>query len=136
MLLGREKHEAALACIQEKLSKQLPGGFSLNQRYRYNPRTERWEPLSAAQEQALLRTGGEGLVGTLVPDVVIHLGNPLQVLDLYDLKFPCPGTNFPDWRRYPDGHPDEGSHQGQVYKHALGAEPARVAPRWGILRGF
>jgi hypothetical protein len=135
MLLGREKHEAALACIQEKLSGQIAGSFSLSQRYRYNSQNERWEPLRAEHERALLRAGGEGLVGTIVPDVVIHTGNPLEVLDVYDLKFPCPGSNFPEWRKYPEGHRYEEFHQGQLYKEAFGGDPARVAPRWGVLRG-
>ena len=83
----------------------------------------------------MLREGGSGLLGTLVPDVVIHTGKPLEVLDVYDLKFPCPGTNFPEWRKYTDGHPYEGQHRGQLYQQTFGVDPARVAPRWGVLRG-
>jgi hypothetical protein len=132
MLLGREKHEAALACIQAQLTGLRPGGFSLNQRYRYNESTGRWEPLSPKQEEALLRAGGEGLLGTLVPDVVLHTGNLVEVVDVYDLKFPCPGTNFPEWRPFPKGHPYHLSNQGEMYHKAFGVNPARVAPRWGI----
>ena len=134
MLVGREKHEAALACVQEKLSKLRPGGFSLNQRYRYNESTGRWEPLSPSQEQALLSAGGEGLVGTLVPDVVIHTGNLLEVLDVLDFKFPCPGSNPATWRQYSKGHPHHPSHQGEMYEKAFGVNPARVSPRWGVKR--
>ncbi|HEX8704193.1 MAG TPA: hypothetical protein VF815_35500 [Myxococcaceae bacterium] len=134
MLLGREKHEAAIACIQAQLTGLRPNGFSLNQRYRYNKTTGRWEPLSPKQEEALLRAGGEGLLGTLVPDVVLHTGSPAEVMDVYDLKFPCPGTNSPNWYTYPEGHPHQGWTQGQMYQRAFGGDPARVAPRWGVLR--
>jgi hypothetical protein len=134
MLLGREKHALALECIQQKLHEIRPKGFSLNQRYRQNQATERWEPLSEQQVKALLRNGGDGLIGTIVPDIVIHTGKPAEVLDVLDLKFPCPGTNEPTWSRYPDGHPFEKLNQGQVYEKAFGVNPARVSPRWDILR--
>jgi hypothetical protein len=101
MLLGREKHELALECIQQKLLEIRPKGFSLNQRYKENKATGRWEPLSEQQVKALLQAGGEGLIGTLVPDIVIHTGNPVEVLDVFDLKFPCPGSNEATWGRYP-----------------------------------
>jgi hypothetical protein len=133
MLLGREKHEMALACIQEKLSTLWPDGFSLNQRYLYNKNTGRWEPMSPKQEETLWRAGGEGLRGTLVPDVVLHQGNPLEVLKVYDLKFPCPGTNHPEWHDFPKGHPYERFNQGQMYERAFGVNPARVSPRSGIV---
>jgi hypothetical protein len=136
MLLGREKHTLALECIQLKLHEIRPKGFSLNQRYRENKSTGRWEPLSEQQVKALLRNGGDGLIGTIVPDIVIHTGNALEVLDVLDLKFPCPGTNEPTWYKYPDGHPFEGLSQGQVYKTAFGVNPARVAPRWDIQRSL
>ena len=35
---------------------------------------------------------------------------------------------------YPDGHPPGSNSQGAVYKKALGGEPARVAPRLGVIR--
>ena len=133
VLLGREKHEMALACIQEKLSTLWPDGFSLNQRYRYNENTGRWEPMTPKQEEALRRAGGEGLLGTLVPDVVLHRGTPLEVLKVYDLKFPCPSTNHPEWHSFPKNHPYEGLNQGQMYERAFGVNPARVSPRSGIV---
>lgn len=135
-LLGREKHTLALECIQQKLHELRPKGFSLNQRYKENKATGRWEPLSEQQVKALLRNGGDGLIGTIVPDIVIHTGNPVEVLDILDLKFPCPGTNAPTWHRYPDGHPFARQSQGQVYKRAFGIDPARVAPRWDIQRSL
>jgi hypothetical protein len=134
MLLGREKHTLALECIQQKLHEIRPKGFNLNQRYRENKVTGKWEPLGEQQVKALLRAGGDGLIGTIEPDIVIHTGNPAEVLDVLDLKFPCPGTNAPTWYRYPDGHPFERQSQGQVYERAFGVDPARVAPRWDIQR--
>jgi hypothetical protein len=134
MLLGREKHSLALQCIQQKLHEVRPGGFSLDQRYRENKATGRWEPLSKNQVEALLRAGGDGLVGTIVPDVVIHTGNVAEVLDVFDLKFPCPGTNPATWHSYPEGHPYGTMNQGQVYEKAFGINPARVSPRIDIRR--
>jgi hypothetical protein len=136
MLLGREKHQMALECVRKELDKLRPRGFSLNQRYRYDADSGRWEPLSPGLVDTLRRAGGKGLEGTLEPDVVIHTGKPLEVLDVYDFKFPCPGTNFPQWRKYPDGHPYRDLHQGDMYHRAFGVDPARVAPRWGVLRTF
>jgi hypothetical protein len=134
MTLGQEKHTLALECIQKKLHEIRPKGFSLNQRYRENKATGRWEPLSEQQAQALLRKGGDGLIGTIVPDIVIHTGNPVAVLDVFDLKFPCPGTNPATWHRYPEGHPYRTMNQGQVYEKAFGINPARVSPRYDIRR--
>jgi hypothetical protein len=134
MTLGQEKHTLALECIQQKLREIRPSGFSLNQRYQENKATGWWEPLSEQQVKALLRSGGEGLIGTIVPDVVIHTGNVAEVLDVFDLKFPCPGTNPATWRNYPEGHPYGTMNQGAAYEKAFGVNPARVSPRWDIQR--
>jgi hypothetical protein len=134
MHLGREKHQLALECIQKKLQELRPGGFSLEQRYRLNEGSGKWVPLSQSEVEALLRAGGKALVGTLEPDIVIHTGNPAEVLDVLDLKFPCPGTNPPQWNKYGNGHPYENLTQGQAYQIAFGVKPARVAPRWDIQR--
>jgi hypothetical protein len=134
MLLGREKHTLALECIQQKLHEIRPHGFRFNQRYRENKARGRWEPLSKNQVDALLRAGGDSLIGTIVPDIVIHTGKVAEVLDVFDLKFPCPGTNHPQWIRYPEGHPHWPLNQGQVYEKAFGTNPARVAPRWDVKR--
>jgi hypothetical protein len=134
MLLGREKHSLALECIQLKLHEIRPKGFSLNQRYRENKATGKWEPLSEQQVKSLLRAGGAGLIGTIVPDIVIHTGNLAEVLDVFDLKFPCPGTNPATWHSYPEGHPYGTMNQGQVYEKAFGINPARVSPRHDIRR--
>jgi hypothetical protein len=65
---------------------------------------------------------------------VIHTGNVAEVLDTFDLKFPCPGTNHARWHDYPPGNPHHPLNQGEVYAKALGGNPARVSPRWGIKR--
>jgi hypothetical protein len=134
MLLGREKHTLALECIQQKLDEIRPKGFSLNQRYQQNKATGKWEPLSEQQVKALLRAGGTGLIGTIEPDIVIHTGNLVEVLDVFDLKFPCPGTNPAIWHGYPEGHPYAAMNQGAAYERAFGVNPARVSPRWDIQR--
>jgi hypothetical protein len=134
MRLGTEKHDLAMECIQRKLNELRPGGFSLNQRYRLNRLTGKWEPLSRQELEALLRAGGKELLGTIEPDIVIHSGNPTEVLDVYDLKFPCPGTNAARWNDYPKGHPHEDLNQGQLYEQAFGVKPARVSPRWSVER--
>jgi hypothetical protein len=113
MLLGRQKHTLALECIQQELANLRSNGFSVTQRYRENRTTGRWEPLSKTQVEALLRKGGSGLAGTIEPDIVIHTGNPAEVLDVFDLKFPCPGTNPARWHEYAPGtphHPEASPH--------------------------
>jgi hypothetical protein len=133
MQLGREKHELALRCVQEKLPHLRSGGFALKQRYGYDRETGRTWLISRSELEALLRQGrGQELVGTLEPDVVIHTGNPLQVLAIYDFKFPCPGTNEARWNPYPEGHPYQFSDQGAMYHAALGVKPFRVSPFWGV----
>lgn len=133
MQLGREKHEAALRCVEEKLASLRPGGFALQQRYGHDRQTGRTWLISRAEVEALLRQGrSQELVGTLEPDVVIHAGNPLQVLATYDFKFPCPGTNEARWNPYPEGHPYQFSDQGAMYHSALGVKPFRVSPFWGV----
>ena len=90
MRLGTEMHEVARQCAEEELNKLRPGGFSLEQRYRYDSRTGRKKLVSTAEEQALKDSGNQGeLRGTVKPDVVIHSGDPLDVQAIYDFKFPC-----------------------------------------------
>jgi len=103
MTLGTEKHQAALRCIREHLSRVRPGGR------------------------------GDELRGTLRPDVVIHSGNPLRAEAVYDLKFPCPGSNPARWHDYPKDHPYSRLDQGEVYRRALNVQPIRVAPGWGTV---
>lgn len=133
MRFGVEKHAIALQCAQEQLSRFIPGSFSIEPRYRYDRKTGQKQVLSPEKAQELLRMNcSDELVGTLLPDVVIHAGDPLQVLGVYDFKFPCPISNEPRWYRYPQEHPDFKLTQGDIYKEALGVKPFLVAPVWGI----
>jgi len=133
MWLGEKMHEVALPCVEEKLSRFLSGRYSLEPRYRPNPTTGRVEWLSPEEVKAMLRRGGQELKGTIAPDVVIHMGNPVLVLHVFDFKFPCMHTDkFTDWRRYPRGHAYEGRYQYEVYKELLGPRASRVQPRLGV----
>ncbi len=136
MQLGVEMHEEAMKCAEERLGKLRPGGFNLEQRYRYDSRTGRWKLVSREEVQALEESGNAGeLLGSVQPDVVIHAGDPLQVQEVYDFKFPCGDIRqIPDWNGYPPGHPYARSNQGQVYENVFAVKPARVVPRWGVHR--
>ena len=134
MQLGTEKHHLALQCAQEQLGGLVPGRFSLEQRYHYDKQTDTRRLVTKDEAKALLRQGCEDdLKGTVVPDVVLHSGNPLEVLAVYDFKFPCPSDKRPSWRKYPEGHMHWGSDQGAVYKEALGVSPKLVAPEGEVL---
>lgn len=133
MRLGSEKHTLALQCAQAKLEILTPGSFSMEPRYRYDRQTGQKQLLSSKETRELLRKNcGDELVGTLVPDVVIHSGDPLRILAIYDFKFPCPISNEPQWNKYPQGHPYSELNQGKAYKELSGVEPFRVAPVWKI----
>ncbi|HYO64610.1 MAG TPA: hypothetical protein VEU33_00900 [Archangium sp.] len=135
MQLGTEKHALARQCVEQKLNAQIPGRFSLDQRYRYDPGTGQKQLVNPEEARALRQQGcGDELEGTIVPDVVIHSGNPLELLAVYDFKFPCPISNEPTWNRYPEGHSFSGSNQGAIYKKILGVGPHLVAPIWRIIR--
>lgn len=111
----------------EALNEIRPGGFSIEQRYRYDPRTGMTTVVTPADVQR-----GVDLRGTLVPDVVIHDGHAGHVMKVYDFKFPCTNSiDFVPWRSYPKGHPFEGWTQGQVYERAFGIA-RRVQPRIGV----
>lgn len=132
MKLGQEKHVAALRCVQLRLSVERPGGFSLEQRYRYDLETKVLELISKAAELELIRTGKTArLKGTLVPDVVIHSGNPLRAEVVYDFKFSCPVGEQARWHKYPEGHPFGNRTQGDAYGTALQAPVFRVSPILG-----
>ncbi|WP_147447173.1 hypothetical protein [Corallococcus sp. CA054B] len=133
MQWGQEKHVVALRCVQEHLSVERPGGFSLEQRYGYDMRTGALRLITRAQAEAWLRSGQAGqLLGTLIPDVVIHLGDPLRPEASYDFKFPCPIGKQGVWRKYPKGHPWEDRLQGEMYEEALGVDAFRVSPILGV----
>jgi hypothetical protein len=131
--LGLEMHEAAFKCAGQKLSGMHLGGYSFKPRYRFNRGTKEKSLISPKEKEALLRQGGEGLKGTLEPDVVIHTGDPLQVQAVFDFKFRC--VNFdelPQWRRYPAGHRYAGEFQGAIYKEAFGQVVYLIGPRAGV----
>jgi hypothetical protein len=135
MQLGTEKHALARQCVEQKLNAQIPGRFSLEQRYRHDPRTGQKQLVSPEEARALRQQGcGDELEGTIVPDVVIHSGNPLDVLAVYDFKFPCPFSNYPRWTEYTRSSSTTASNQGEAYRQMLGVGPDLVAPLWRIVR--
>jgi hypothetical protein len=133
MRLGLEMHEVALNCAETKLRSMRPGGFSLKPRYRFNRETKEKSLISPEEKAALLKKGGEELKGTLEPDVVIHMGDPLQVEAVYDFKFRCVDFDRePEWRPYPPGHRYAGKSQGDIYKEAFGTVVHLIGPRKGV----
>ncbi len=90
-------HDAAFQCAQERLSSLITGRFSLEPRYRYEQSTKKTTLISPEEDQILLRAGGDRLKGTLKPDVVIHTGNPIEVYEVYDFKFPCVNSTATAW---------------------------------------
>ncbi|HYV50217.1 MAG TPA: hypothetical protein VFA20_35425, partial [Myxococcaceae bacterium] len=65
MALGEEMHRVAFKCVEEKLGKVLPGRYSLEQRYRYDPATKTTTVLKPEDVEALKRAGRwSELVGT------------------------------------------------------------------------
>jgi hypothetical protein len=135
--LGEEMHEVAEACADKALGALRKGRYSLEQRYRIlDPETGEKKLISAEEAAALVESGNPGeLTGTLVPDVVIHEGDPLTAQAVYDFKFPCVNTDkIPDWTLYAEGHPFEGLTQEAVYQRYIALFVARVLPRLGIIR--
>jgi hypothetical protein len=135
MLLGREQHERALQCVEQRLAELKPGGFSLSPRYRYDPSTGSTEFIPREQVAALLnQRRSTELIGTMEPDIVIHLpGRPLHVQAVFDFKFPCANGAMPRWREYDTG-PHAGRDQKELYEEALKVVPWRVIPRRGVIR--
>ncbi|MCP3136049.1 hypothetical protein [Pyxidicoccus xibeiensis] len=136
MQLGTEMHQVARQCVEERLGQLRPGGFSLEPHYRYDFRSGQTQHIPEEDVAALRQSGNGGeLLGTLVPDVVIHDGNPLHIQAVYDFKFPCFHLDdMPRWDAYPQGHPHHAFDQGRLYRTALRAPIARVAPRIGVQR--
>ncbi|REG27723.1 hypothetical protein ATI61_10958 [Archangium gephyra] len=132
MFLGEEMHKVALACAELELSALRPGGFSREPRYRYNTDTRQRELISPEKEEALLEEGCYSeLRGTIKPDIVIHAGNPLLPLLVYDFKFPCVSSAQIPWCKYKTG-PHAGRWQNEVYQEALGVEPREILPWIGV----
>lgn len=136
MQLGTEMHEVAQTCAQAALEKLLPGRFSLEQRYLYNRQTRVKKPVSAEEERLLKETGNLGeLKGSVKPDVVIHTGDLLRVLAIYDFKFPCVNPKRPpSWNSYSDGRPYQNINQGELYEEVFDVVPKQIYPRWGAIR--
>jgi hypothetical protein len=133
MELGQEKHAVALECLRWRLEELLPGQFLLEPRYRYDRQMKEKSLLSAEEVKRLLESGrGAELVGTIAPDVVIHLGDPLRPIALFEFKFPCPAYNKPTWREYPEGHPHAGKSQKRLYEEVLEAVLRLVTPLKGV----
>jgi hypothetical protein len=134
MQLGQEKHQVALECMQWRLELLMQGQFSVEPRYRYNSETKQKELLSPQEVLRLLESGRSAeLIGTLVPDIVIHFGQPLSPKAVYEFKFPCPPTNRFQWRRYGKGHPYQDRSQLDMYKEALEVTPRAVTPIDGVI---
>ena len=53
MQLGTEKHALARQCVEQELNALIPGRFSLDQRYRYDPRTGQKQLVSPEEARAL-----------------------------------------------------------------------------------
>jgi len=133
--LGEEMHKVALACAELELSALRPGGFSREPRYRYNTDTRQRELISPEQEESLLEEGCYSeLRGTIKPDIVIHAGNPLLPLAVYDFKFPCVSSvssKNDGWCRYTQG-PYAGRWQNAVYEEILGTVVRAIKPWLGV----
>lgn len=131
MLLGRQKHNLALACARDVLTRLWPRPFSIEQRYRYYPRSRLLETISREKEQQFINEGcTDKLRSTIKPDIVLHADyNLLRAALIIDLKFPCPPSNDPTWRSYGKKSAYDGSTQGQIYQQALDGEVFLLTPK-------
>jgi hypothetical protein len=132
MQLGQLKHAVALQCAQQVLEQLWPAPFSIEQRYRYYPHAQFVETVSRQEEARLIAQGcTRELWRTIKPDIVLHADSSSlrrSVLTL-DFKFPCPGTNEPQWTRYGESSAYTGSDQKKIYKDALGGEALIISPQ-------
>lgn len=134
MQLGDEMHRATYQCLNDRLPGLIGNRYSIEQRYRYNPRNQRTTVVKKEDEEWLDRHGrGDELRDSIVPDLMIHRGDPRFVQAAYDFKFPCASPHStPPWRPYPSGHPatgPRGTDQGEVYRKVLNIEAVfRVVP--------
>lgn len=135
--LGREKHQAAFECMQRELGAEFSDNLSLQPHYRYERATKKLDLLDPRQVEEWLRDGLFGLLlGTLMPDVVVHeSGDPKRVQAVFDFKFPCPSDNGASWYRYPADHPYHKSTQGDIYREAFRVEPKLISPGFGATGG-
>lgn len=134
MLLGQRKHEVALRCAREVLEQLWRRPYSLEQRYRYYPNARVLEAVSRQEEARLIKEGcTQSLWRTIKPDLVLHAdGDLLRSVVTLDFKFPCPGSNQPQWKQYGENSAYFGSNQGKLYKEALGGKSFLISPRQGV----
>jgi hypothetical protein len=132
MYLGKLKHDVAFACAQQVLEQLWPSPFSIDQRYRYYPNAKLIETVSREEEARLIAQGcTHELWRTIKPDIVLHPDRSSlrrSVLTV-DFKFPCPGTNEPQWTHYGESSAYAGYSQQAVYKDALGGEALIISPQ-------
>lgn len=134
MELGSKKHEAALDCARKAFAERFTQNISVEPTYQQDFKTKLWRWIDPKQIEEWLQIGlTSPLWGALVPDIVIHAsGNPNQIQNVYDFKFPCPSTKDPSWRRYDKGQPHFPKDQGKMYEDALlggKSKPKRVTPQ-------
>lgn len=132
MQLGQMKHQRALECVRRELGKHFPDNFSVEPTYKFDPGTGRWWRVDPGQVARWVADGlFKLLLGTLVPDVVLHAsGDPNRVQRVYDLKFPCT-------TRSKSSLMTDSSVQEQLndYRALSGdARPAIVTPQLGVQR--
>lgn len=134
MYLGREKHQAAMECVQRDLPKHLSDNLSLQPTYRYDKKTKKLDLVDPQQRDEWLRDGLlHKLLGTLIPDVVVHAaGDLLNIQAVFDFKFPCPADNQTSWQRYHEDHPFHPSNQKEIYEEAFKVEAVPVRPGFGV----
>lgn len=136
--LGSEMHDEAQRCAEEVLTRLKPGGFFTNPRYRRVPKdpskknpdpskAEDWRTEWIDPREEGLLSWAEKL-GTIVPDIVIHVGHPLLIQAVLDFKFPCKSNPKLSWGKYPLGHPYAGRAQNEIYKALLKEDPSPIEP--------
>lgn len=133
MELGAKKHEKALECAREAFAGRFAQNVSVEPTYQQDLKTKLWRWVDPKQIEEWLQIGlTSPLWGALVPDIVIHAsGNPNQIQNVYDFKFPCPSTKEPSWRRYDKGQPHFPKDQKAMYRDALlggKSDPRPVTP--------
>lgn len=118
------------------LEELWPRPFSIEQRYRYYANARFLERVSREEEARLVAQGcTRELWRTIKPDIVLHADGDWRRSALtLDFKFPCPGTNEPQWKEYGESSAYVGSNQGKIYKEALGGEALIISPRRGLIR--
>lgn len=84
MELGTMKHEVAFACVERKIGKDVSAYVTREPRYGKTP---------PGQDYTLTTDGS----GSLVPDLVLHLKNNANTIQLlYDFLFPCTSRSKSD----------------------------------------